>query len=160
MDIGSNNTFSNFLNIIQLVVFTLCWTVSAFMGVLYQLVVWTVSAFMGALYLDQGLEVCNTFCKVCFYPRLKVTFSSYTLFDFPCLAITHRCQHYPFRPGNHAFRVPSCLLLFSVKMSRFFFYIFHIKRASNLHHFVCFAVWNLKLHLHGRWVSPGYLSSG
>ncbi|KAK2171819.1 hypothetical protein NP493_1022g00005 [Ridgeia piscesae] len=43
-----------------------------------------VEAFMGALYLDQGLDVCNVFCKVCFYPRLKVFIGFYKLLYSPC----------------------------------------------------------------------------
>jgi ribonuclease-3 len=31
-----------------------------------------VEAFMGALYVDRGLEYCELFCRVCFFPRLKV----------------------------------------------------------------------------------------
>ncbi|KAK2161647.1 hypothetical protein LSH36_112g01031 [Paralvinella palmiformis] len=30
-----------------------------------------VEAFLGALYIDKDLEFCATFCKVCFFPRLK-----------------------------------------------------------------------------------------
>ena len=34
-------------------------------------------AFLGALYIDKDLEFCATFCKVCFFPRLKVTIGFY-----------------------------------------------------------------------------------
>lgn len=33
-----------------------------------------LEALIGALYVDQGLEACKVFCKVCFFPRLKVKF--------------------------------------------------------------------------------------
>jgi dsRNA-specific ribonuclease len=32
-----------------------------------------VEAFLGALYVDRGWEWCRTFCRVCFFPRLKVS---------------------------------------------------------------------------------------
>lgn len=30
-----------------------------------------LEAFLGALFVDKGLEYCNTFCQVCFFPRLQ-----------------------------------------------------------------------------------------
>ncbi|XP_054919064.1 ribonuclease 3 isoform X3 [Dermacentor andersoni] len=30
-----------------------------------------LEAFLGALFVDQGLEYCNAFCQVCFFPRLQ-----------------------------------------------------------------------------------------
>ncbi|XP_059350405.1 LOW QUALITY PROTEIN: ribonuclease 3-like [Daphnia carinata] len=30
-----------------------------------------LEAFLGALYVDKGLEYCQTFCQVCFFPRLQ-----------------------------------------------------------------------------------------
>uniref|UniRef100_A0A915D9G8 RNase III domain-containing protein n=1 Tax=Ditylenchus dipsaci TaxID=166011 RepID=A0A915D9G8_9BILA len=30
-----------------------------------------VEAFLGALYVDRGLDYCTSFCRVCFFPRLK-----------------------------------------------------------------------------------------
>jgi dsRNA-specific ribonuclease len=31
-----------------------------------------VESFLGALYIDRGLLYCRRFCRVCFFPRLKV----------------------------------------------------------------------------------------
>ena len=30
-----------------------------------------LEAFLGALYVDKGLQYCQTFCQVCFFPRLQ-----------------------------------------------------------------------------------------
>ena len=30
-----------------------------------------LEAFLGALYVDKGLEYCQVFCQVCFFPRLE-----------------------------------------------------------------------------------------
>lgn len=31
-----------------------------------------LEAFLGALYVDRGIEICQTFCQVCLFPRLQV----------------------------------------------------------------------------------------
>ena len=46
----------------------------------------------------------------------------------------HRCQHYRFRAGNLAFRVPSRFL---VKTSRFFAYFALIEPCIYFYYFVC-----------------------
>ena len=89
--------------------------------------------------------------------------------------VSHRCLHYRYRARNPAFRAKSRLPAFQLKCPAFraksrlpafqlkcpAFCVFRNDRVTYPFVIFCFLpVWNLKLRLHGRRLSPGYKYHG
>ena len=72
--------------------------------------------------------------------------------------VSHRCQHYLFRVGNHPFRAPSRIPAFQLKCPGFFCK-FCMGRAMYINYnciILCVSpVWNLRLCINGRRLSTG-----